>query len=510
MDSNTNNPINWRERMERANAAGSHKAAPFINEDLTLETPAQTSTLQNVTLNSNVDSLDVKTTEFIQGAASELRYVASNRSWLYWDNHVWKWDTTGRAREMVKDFGRTHVYPRTSETDEQKKSRLRWYKELTTPRGISDLLTLAMTDPMMSAKPEQFDAGITELNTPAGVVSLRTGEISAPNPAKLVKRSTSVAPDAACATPLYENLLAEAFFGRPELSEYFDAMMGVTLLKGQQEQVFMYMYGKAGSGKGTLMNIAKEILGTGESGYTAYVDANMFVSSRSQQHPTELMQFLGARMVITSEITQGQKMDTGKLKRTTGGDPITGRYMGKDHVTFNPTHTLWLMANDRLQVPHDDAGVWRRLRVLPFDFAKKESEQVGGLLERILKEEGPGILARWISKAGTYLNEGLETPAVVIDAREQYITDQDTVKEWLDTVCHVESGTSATGASARESYVNWCKLERRTPLSSQKFSQDLRDKGFAYGTKRVTQFGKTTQVRSYSGFEITDGVTVPR
>jgi putative DNA primase/helicase len=503
-----NSNINWRDLMNSANAAGTHKAAPFIDEDLTLETPAQISTIQAVTLNSNVDSLDVKTTEFIHGAASELRYVASNRAWLYWDNHVWKWDTTGRAREMVKDFGRTHVYPVASETDEQKKRRLYWYKELTTPRGISDLLSLAMTDPMMAATPDQFDAGITELNTPAGVVSLRTGEISEPNPAKLVKRSTTVAPDATCKTPLYENLLAEAFFGRPELSEYFDAMMGVTLLKGQQEQVFLYMYGKAGSGKGTLMNIAKEILGTGETGYTAYVDADMFVSSRMKQHPTELMQFLGARMVITSEITQGQKMDTGKLKRTTGGDPITGRYMGKDYVTFNPTHTLWLMANDRLQVPHDDAGVWRRLRVIPFDFAKKESEQVGGLLERILKEEGSGILARWISKASAYLNSGLETPAVVLDAREQYITDQDTVKEWLETACHIDAESSAAASAARESYVNWCKLERRTPLSSQKFSQDLRDKGFAYGTKRVTGYGgKTTQVRKYSGFEVIDGVT---
>ena len=282
--------------------------------------------------------------------------------------------------------------------------------------------------------------------------------------------------------------------------------MGVSLLKGQQEQVFVYMFGKAGSGKGTLMNLAKDILGTGESGYTAIVDADMFVSSRMKQHPTEMMQFLGASMVISSEITQGQKMDTGKLKRTTGGDSITGRYMGKDYVTFDPTHTLWLMANDRLQVPHDDAGVWRRLRVIPFDFAKKESEQVGGLYERILATEAPGILARWVAKAGQYLNEGISTPSVVMDAREQYITNQDTVAEWLEAYCEIAmedpNSMSAPASQTRESYLNWCKLESRTPLTSQKFSQDLISKGFNKKTERVTHAGKTTQVRAYFGLQL--------
>lgn len=485
-------------------AANNHKDAPFIPEQTDTQAPVKPSDAQLSTLNSKLDSLDVKASTFVHQARTRLRYVASRGAWLYWDGHVWKWDTTGRAQEEAKDFGRSFSYFVAGESDEDKKRRLGWYKTLTAPKGINDILTLAKTDPLMAASPEQFDSGVTELNTPAGVVSLRTGEVTPPTPEKLVKRSTSVAPDAECSTVLYENLLAEAFMGRPELSEYFDAMMGVTLLKGQQEQVFMYMFGKAGSGKGTLMNIAKDILGTGESGYAAYIDSDFFVASRMKQHPTELMQFLGARMVISSEITQGQKMDTGKLKKTTGGDAITGRYMGKDYVTFDPTHTLWLMANDRLQVPHDDQGVWRRLRVIPFDFAKNESEQVGGLFERIMAEEAPGILARWIAKAGQYLREGISTPSVVLAARQSYITEQDTVKEWLETNCDIAMEDPekflTAGAVARKSYLDWCKMERRTPLSTQKFSQALRDKGFGYGVRRVTG---GQQVRAYTGFSVT-------
>lgn len=499
--------IDWTALMAFAATANNHKPAPFIPEETTAAVAVRPTNAQTIAMQT-ADSLDARASTFVMENRDYLRYVKSRGMWLYWDGHVWKWDETGKAQEIAKEYGRSFIYPvGTSETPAAVKTRLKWYRQLTEPKGINDLLTLAKTDPMMAARQEDFDSGVTELNTPSGVVSLRTGEITPPIPAKLVKRSTSVAPDAACKTPLYETLLSEAFFGRPELSDYFDAMMGVTLLKGQQEQVFMYMFGKAGSGKGTLMNLAKEILGTGESGYAAYVDSDMFVASRMKQHPTELMQFLGARMAISSEITQGQKMDTGKLKKTTGGDSITGRYMSKDYVTFDPTHTLWLMANDRLQVPKDDAGVWRRLRVLPFDFAKKETELASGLFEQIFTHEAPGILARWIDKSSQYLTEGISTPQVVLSARDEYITNQDTVSEWISDFCYIdetgETDQYAVASKARESYLKWCKQESRSPLSSQKFSQDLRDKGFHYGTKRVTR----TQVRVYFGFEVTDGVT---
>jgi putative DNA primase/helicase len=215
-----------------------------------------------------------------------------------------------------------------------------------------------------------------------------------------------------------------------------------------------------------------------------------------------MMQFLGARMVISSEITQGQKMDTGKLKRTTGGDAITGRYMGKDYVTFDPTHTLWLMANDRLQVPHDDQGVWRRLRVIPFDFAKKESEQVGGLYERILTAEAPGILARWIAKAGQYLNEGISTPSVVMDAREEYVSEQDTLQVWLDSCTYTGNATAfSSGESLRDPYSAWCKREHVTPLGIKKFTQALNDKGFMSTKKRIRDTPTSDTSREMRGFQ---------
>ncbi len=506
------NSINWAAYMALAKTAVHHKPAPYIRDEESAAEAVGPTQAQVIAMSRNLDALDVRATEFITQCQDELRYVQSRGMWLYWDTNVWKWDTTGKAQELAKDFGRSFLAPVLAGTDEGNKLRLKWYKTLTEPKGINDLLSLAKTDPMLAASPEQFDAGTLELNTPAGIVNLRTGEIAKPTPNKLVKRSTSVAPDSGCATTFYKNLLSDAFMGQPELSAYFETMMGVSLIKGQQEQVFLYMFGKAGSGKGTLMNIANDILGTGEDGYAANVDSELFVASRQKQHPTELMQFLGARMVISSEITQGQRMDTGKLKKVTGGDSITGRYMGKDFVTFDPTHTLWIMANDRLQVPHDDQGVWRRLRVIPFNFAKKESEQASGLYERIMATEAPGILARWVSKATEYLEYGITTPDSVLAARDEYILEQDTVQEWIEAICDKENPSAFCSSEAlRESYLKWCSREKRTALGPKKFSLDLVDKGYIRDTQRTLDTPQSVterQCRGFLGLTISHSVTV--
>ena len=53
----------------------------------------------------------------------------------------------------------------------------------------------------------------------------------------------------------------------------------------------------------------------------------------------------------------------------TGGDTLTARRMRQDYFQFDPTHLLWMAANHRPQVRGTDAGIWRRLKVIPFDIA---------------------------------------------------------------------------------------------------------------------------------------------
>lgn len=502
-----NKQTQWSELIKLAYT--NHTKAPKVNRTKKAQVVTEPTEEQDFSYAAGGLSIDAVGLDFIKCYKGEVRYVPQTDKWAVWKGHVWEWDETGQVVEKVKKLARNYLkYSQgLSKKDPDKEAFKGWYKRLLLPVGAKELLQFVQTDPMIVASLEDFDADMYELNTPAGVVDLVTGEMSAPDPSRLMRRSTTITPDANCPTPNYDKLLSQAFFGQPELSEYFDQMMGITLVKAQDAQVFVYLHGEAGSGKGTLMNIAQDILGTDNKGYAAYVDSGLFVKSNHQQHPTEMMQFLGARMVVSSEITQGQKMDTGKLKKTTGGDKITGRYMGKDFVTFEATHTLWLMANHRLEVPHDDKGVWRRLRVIPFNYAKKESEFIEGLQRIIYEEEGPGILARWIAKANEYFADGYTTPQVVIDAREDYKAEQDTVAAWIDSCADTsEVAAFTSGGVLRDSYSKWCKRENKSPIGERQFAQALEAKGYSRDRQRLFSGAKSV-TRGFMGIQIAEPVS---
>jgi putative DNA primase/helicase len=63
------------------------------------------------------------------------------------------------------------------------------------------------------------------------------------------------------------------------------------------------------------------------------------------------------------------------MKRLTGGDAIRARYLGRDSVTFEPSHTAILVTNHLPKVSGDDDAVWRRVRVVPFDVVIPEADR---------------------------------------------------------------------------------------------------------------------------------------
>lgn len=308
----------------------------------------------------------------------------------------------------------------------------------------------------------------------------------------LVMKSTTVAP-APGETPLYDRLLSQLFVGQPEVAEYFDTMMGASLV-GQPTQALVYLRGVAGSGKSTLLNVALQILGN----YATSMSPKIIVQGGRDEHPTEYMQLQGVRMAVMSEVDDGQKLASAKMKALTGEATVTGRLMGKDFVTFPATHTLWMMANDRLQVRNSDDGVWRRLKNIECNFALPASERIDRFDSLIVSQEGPAILHRWIQAASRYLTEGHWEPAAIQDAINSYITSQDTVEAWLEGLARPEADESpesywTSNAALRESYMKWCKQEGVTPLGEQNFGQTLTNKGVT--SKVKNQLGKSVRGR---------------
>jgi phage/plasmid-associated DNA primase len=62
-----------------------------------------------------------------------------------------------------------------------------------------------------------------------------------------------------------------------------------------------------------------------------------------------------------------EKINIGLMKELSGGDPIFARGLYKEGGEFKPQFKMIMACNDLPNVPSNDGGTWRRIRVVPFD-----------------------------------------------------------------------------------------------------------------------------------------------
>jgi phage/plasmid-associated DNA primase len=80
----------------------------------------------------------------------------------------------------------------------------------------------------------------------------------------------------------------------------------------------------------------------------------------------EIAQLRGLRYAVMQEPSKGMKINEGVMKELTGGDPIQGRALFRDTVTFVPQFTLVVCTNHLFDIASNDDGTWRRIRVCDF------------------------------------------------------------------------------------------------------------------------------------------------
>lgn len=401
--------------------------------------------------------------------AEQLRYVPQRGQWLAWDGHRWRWDDHGQVYEHTRALARN--LPNTAREEQRHRA---WSLSA---RGISAAIRTAQTDPRVVTSIADLDRRPYELNTPAGVADLRTGTLRQPDPAALHTRSTDVAPDLEQPPERWLTFLADTFAGDPALTLYVQRLLGVSLLGTVLEQLLPFAFGEGANGKTTLLGAVMRVIGLGDTGYALTAPADLLLATQNSGHPTELARLAGARLVVTSELEEGQRFAEAKVKQLTGRDPVTARFMRQDFFTFTPTHSLWLLANHAPAVRAGGPAFWRRLRLLPFLHVVPPEQRDPHLEDQLVDKEGPQILGWLIQGAADYLTHGLAEPNSVRTATSTYERDQDTVGRFVEEACQIgpagQQGMRVKVAELRAAYETWCRIEGETPVSAKAFTLTL-------------------------------------
>jgi putative DNA primase/helicase len=365
-------------------------------------------------------SEDFLANDFSNRHKDELRFVAKWGTWLHWDGTRWKFEKTLLAFDMARVVAREFANACNDPDDKPK---------LASSRTVAAIERLAKADRRHASDVDVWDNEPWLLNTPGGIVDLKTGKLLPHDPERYLTKITAVAPgDGGC--PLWNKFIARVTGGDYHLQLFLQRIAGYALTGDVSEHSLFFLYGKGRNGKGVFLNTLSNIM----ADYAEVAPMETFVVTQGSRHPTELAGLRGARLVTAQETEENQRWAESKIKTLTGGDRIRARFMHQDFFEFDPSFKLFVGGNHKPGLRGVDEAIKSRMNLVPFTVTIPRGERDKQLPEK-LKAEWPAILQWAINGCLAWQLQGLMQPDVVRKATDEYLNEQDDIGRWIDECC---------------------------------------------------------------------------
>ncbi|MCZ6885364.1 MAG: phage/plasmid primase, P4 family, partial [Alphaproteobacteria bacterium] len=378
------------------------------------DTPERAARLAEEKMKPKIRLADARPPEFsdealahhlVERNADGLCYVAAWRQWYAWTGSQWEMDTT------LDVFDKARAVCRAAASEADKPHIM---TALASAKTVASVERLARSDRRVAAVAEQWDADPDMCNAQTVTINLKTGEQYAPRPEDYCTKIMPVAPGGDC--PLWRSFLNRVTNNDTELQGYLARLVGYCLTGHTHEHALFFMHGTGANGKSVFIDTIAGMMG----GYATTAPIETFLAARGDRHPTELAALRGARLVVADETDQGRHWNEGRLKQLTGGGDVSARFVRQDFFTFKPTCKILIVGNHKPSIRAVDEAMSRRFHLIPFDVTIPKDERDLHLAEK-LKDEWGGILQWAVDGCLAWRNEGLNPPAAVREATDQYL-----------------------------------------------------------------------------------------
>ena len=435
----------------------------------------------------------------------EIRYSYARKKWYYWTGKVWALDDTGEVKKYT-DLVLEDMKAQAFEIEDEKEREA--FLKFVSACGNSNRKNAMVTETQhldgIPVLPDQMDAYQEYLNCQNGIVNLRNGELMPHVPEFMMTKMCLSEYDTSDKKPVrWLKFLDEVCNGDSELVRYLQKCVGYSLTGSTREQCAFFLYGVGNNGKSTFLETLSDMLGN----YAANAQPDTLMTKRNDMGGganSDIARLKSARFVTTEEPSEGVRLNEGLVKQLTGGGKVTCRFLFGDEFEYEPEFKIWIATNHKPVIRGTDVGIWRRIRLIPFE-VNIPKDKVDKNLKYKLREEMPQILHWAVEGVKLYAKEGLEMPACVKEATDAYKSEMDLLQTFADA-CIVIDYSVPKGVPANElyaAYVRWAERNNEYVMTSRKFFTEMGKKlpekrrearGIVYGQIRLLDDG----VKQYS------------
>lgn len=430
-----------------------------------------------------------------------VRWVGPWDKFVVWYNTRWKTDDQLAIDLMAKDVADdlfseiASAFKAGGATDGRTVNAMYAHaKHGSTKDGVRNMIALAKSE--LAIGPDVLDRDPWLLNVENGTLDLRAGAL---RPHRREDWITKVAPvtfDPAAASPQWKRFLHTVFAGSAELIGYVRRLVGYCLTGDTSEHLLPFLYGRGANGKSTFVEILMKLLG---AHYAMKAAPDLLMAKRGESHPTDRADLFGKRFVACVETEEGKRLAESLTKELTGGDRVRARRMREDFWEFTPTHHVWLVGNHRPTIVGTDNGIWRRVKLIPFNVVIPDEKQDKRLPAKLAAELS-GILNWALAGCLDWQRGGMREPDLVRAATHEYAAEQDEIGRFLSERCEMcEQFVTAGG----DLFAAFQQAVPNSGISNHAFGARLRQKGLMNHDSTGKQYRDRQGRYAWKGLRLT-------
>lgn len=401
--------------------------------------------------------------------------------WTIYDGTVWRPDdgekfVTEIAKRTAEEFT---AYAETLRTGDEPLFSQKAIASVKKRSFITSTLRLASSNPRVTAAIADFDAEPSLLCLENGTLDLRSSTLIPHRAEHMLTRKMPVSFDEKAESPVFDKFLAETL--PAEDAAFAMRAFAYALTGSGNEQKFLIFWGVGRNGKSTLVKIIGRLFGE----YAVNAEPTSFLRKADNSASNDVARLARARLVTTSEFPNGAVLDVPLIKRLTGQDQITARFLYKEHFEYEPRFLLLMVTNYMPVIEGSDAAVGRRVLALPFRNIVPPHE-VDPELDRKLWEERSGILNRLLGALKEYRAVGLSPSENVRAQTAAFLDDTNLIKRFVDNSCEVSPQATAPVLEVYSRFRFACYDEGIKAMSQRSFSQQL-EQVYSLSKRRVSR-----------------------
>ena len=411
-------------------------------------------------IRESIEISDFALAEIIEAKLPSLMRISGNQ-WYIACDHGWKPD----ADKQIYAYVKSAIKSLTLESKHYSSQRMR--SVITALEGCQGLRVPV----------SEWDSDQSILNTPAGIVNLKTGELRKLEENDFVTKVAGVSPNEG-PTPLFDRFLRETFpvehWGDAQ-EQVIDFVLGVLSLAVTGEQLvqqFFFLWGAGANGKSVLLDIMRDLLGD----YGITLKTSALMSGNQSGKDYEIARLDGVRMAVASELGRTDRWDEPLIKSLTGDSTIPIRQIYSTPKETVNQATLIIAGNHKPRFNGTDGGMVRRMVMVPFKAVVPKENRDVNLRSKIVDAEGGAILNKLVQRLVRLRSEGLVQPGVIQAATDDYVAQNDDLQAFFDDHCERAEGSWASTDDLYRIFRIWKENRGERPMAQSQWTPEFMDK----------------------------------